>query len=161
MHYAADVSVMESLGDPSLLVEGARNEQAMAAGAGRASFEGAGNAGGASSGLLDGRDPELASLVRRHWDGCAASPGLMREETAFRDPYGFYEHAARSLLAENELEKVRLLGSRSSPSGGGMVKINEGGKEEEEAGCPVGLGLASTTPLGPTSLPSRALERGR
>merc|ERR1711933_129431 len=61
-------------------------------------------------GLLDGRDPELASLVRCHGDGCAASPGLTREETAFRDPYGFYEHAVRSLLAENELEKVRLLG---------------------------------------------------
>ena len=48
--------------------------------------------------------------MQRHGDGYAASPGLTREETAFRDPYGFYEHAVRSLLAENELEKVRLLG---------------------------------------------------
>ena len=34
-----------------------------------------------SYGLLDGRDPELASLVQRHGDGYAASPGLTREET--------------------------------------------------------------------------------
>ena len=54
----------------------------MAAGAGRALSEGAGNAAGASSGLLDRRDPELASLVRRHGDGYAESPGLMKKELA-------------------------------------------------------------------------------
>ena len=51
--YAADVSVMESLGGPSLLVERARHESAAASGHDRASFEN-----------LDRQDPELAALVR-------------------------------------------------------------------------------------------------
>ena len=57
--YAADVSVMESLGGPSLLVERARLENAVTTGAGLASkFEN-----------LEKHDPELAKLVAVHGDG--------------------------------------------------------------------------------------------
>ena len=97
--YAADVSVMESLGGPSLLVERARLDRAAGAGADRASFED-----------LDRQDPELAELVRGHGGNFVPDPGCSREESAFRDPYRFYEHAVSELLREHEPEKVRLLG---------------------------------------------------
>jgi len=97
--YAADVSVMESLGGPSLLVERARHENAIQAGQNHASHEN----------NLDRQDPELAELVAAHGEGFVPDPGMTREETAFRDPYKFYEHAVCALLRENEPEKVRLL----------------------------------------------------
>lgn len=96
--YAADVSVMESLGGPSLLVERARHENAVSTGHDRASFEN-----------LDRQDPELAELVETHGYEFVPDPGMTKEETAFRDPYKFYEHAVCALLQENEPEKVRLL----------------------------------------------------
>ena len=96
--YAADVSVMESLGGPSLLVERARHENAVHYGVDRANYEN-----------LDRQDPELADLVAQHGDGFAPGPGMTKEETAFRDPYKFYEFAVCSLLKDNEPEKVRLL----------------------------------------------------
>lgn len=96
--YAADVSVMESLGGPSLLVERSRHENAVHSGADRASFEN-----------LDRQDPELADLVAKHGEGFVPDPGMTREETAFRDPYKFYEFAVCALLKDNEPEKVRLL----------------------------------------------------
>ncbi|KAL7538773.1 hypothetical protein ACHAXR_008786 [Thalassiosira sp. AJA248-18] len=96
--YAADVSVMESLGGPSLLVERARHENAVSSGADRASFEQTRNI-----------DPELSELVVRHGQGFNPDPGMTKEESAFRDPYKFYEFAVCSLLQENEPEKVRLL----------------------------------------------------
>lgn len=96
--YAADVSVMESLGGPSLLVERARHENAVNSGAHHALYEN-----------LDRQDPELAALVVQHGEGFVADPGMTREETAFRDPYKFYEFAVCGLLKENEPEKVRLL----------------------------------------------------
>lgn len=95
---AADVSVMESLGGPSLLVERARHENAAHTGADRASFEN-----------LDRQDPELAELINQHGEGFVPEPGMTKEETAFRDPYKFYEFAVCALLRENEPEKVRLL----------------------------------------------------
>lgn len=97
-NYAADVSVMESLGGPSLLVERARHENAVSTGADRASFEN-----------LDRQDPELAELIARHSEGFLPERGMTKEETAFRDPYKFYEHAVCNLLRDNEPEKVRLL----------------------------------------------------
>ena len=98
--YAADVSVMESVGGPSLLVERARLEYAVSAGAGHAAAHGDN---------LDVQDPELVNLVEVHGDGFVPDYGLTKEETALRDPYKFYEHAVRALLQENEPEKVRLL----------------------------------------------------
>ncbi|KAL3794671.1 hypothetical protein HJC23_010099 [Cyclotella cryptica] len=98
--YAADVSVMESLGGPSLLVERARHEYAVSSGAGHAAAHGDN---------LELQDPELAKLVEIHGDGFSPDPGMTKEETAFRDPYKFYEHAVCALLRENEPEKVRLL----------------------------------------------------
>lgn len=143
--YAADVSVMESLGGPSLLVERARLENAVTAGAGLASkFEN-----------LEKHDPELAKLVAVHGDGFECEPGMSKEEAVFRDPYAFYEHAVTNLLRDNEPEKVRLLSklmakykgrerhlihklsARYKKEGGvetktsGMEKIHEG---EEDAG---------------------------
>jgi len=96
--YAADVSVMESLGGPSLLVERARHENAVGAGADRANFE-----------SLEMQDPELGELVAKHGEGFTPDPGMTKDETAFRDPYKFYEFAVCNLLKENEPEKVRLL----------------------------------------------------
>ena len=97
-NYAADVSVMESLGGPSLLVERARHENAAHTGADRAAYE-----------SLERQDPELAELVATHGEGFAPDPGMSKDETAFRDPYKFYEYAVCQLLRENEPEKVRLL----------------------------------------------------
>ena len=98
--YAADVSVMESLGGPSLLVERARHEYAVSSGAGHAAAHGDN---------METQDPELANLVEIHGEGFVPDPGLSKEETALRDPYKFYEHAVCALLQENEPEKVRLL----------------------------------------------------
>lgn len=98
--YAADVSVMESLGGPSLLVERSRHEQAVSSGADHAALD---------EGNLESADPELAELVEIHGEGFIPEPGMTKEESAFRDPYKFYEHAVRTLLQENEPEKVRLL----------------------------------------------------
>ena len=95
--YAADVSVMESLGGPSLLVERARLDYA----------SGAGQTGKFDS--LEKQDPELAKLVAAHGDGFEGEPGMSKEEAAFRDPFAFYEHAVTVMLQENEPEKVRLL----------------------------------------------------
>ena len=96
--YAADVSVMESLGGPSLLVERARLDNGNA-GAGQ----------GAKFDNLEKQDPELAKLVAVHGNGFECEPGMSKEEAAFRDPFAFYEHAVTVLLQENEPEKVRLL----------------------------------------------------
>lgn len=97
--YAADVSVMESLGGPSLLVERARLDYAGNAGAGH----------GAKFDNLEKQDPELAKLVAVHGNGFECELGMSKEEAAFRDPFAFYEHAVTVLLQENEPEKVRLL----------------------------------------------------
>ncbi|KAL7466988.1 hypothetical protein ACHAXS_007256 [Conticribra weissflogii] len=98
--YAADVSVMESLGGPSLLVERSRHEQAVSSGADHAALD---------EGNLESADPELAELVAIHGEGFIPEPGMTKEESAFRDPYKFYEYAVCTLLQENEPEKVRLL----------------------------------------------------
>lgn len=155
--YAADVSVMESLGGPSLLVERARHEHAVSSGANHA----------AQSENLEAHDPELAELVAIHGEGFVPDAGMTKEETAFRDPYRFYEHAVCALLQDNEPEKVRLLSklmakyrgrerhlinklsarynkegsgagqggeqmdSMAKPSMSGMEKIHEGGEDEE------------------------------
>lgn len=98
--YAADVSVMESLGGPSILIERARHEYAVSSGAGHAA---------AHSDNIEVQDPELAYLVEIHGEGFVPYPGLTKVETALRDPNKFYEHAVCALLQENEPEKVRLL----------------------------------------------------
>jgi len=87
--YAADVSVMVSLGGPSLLVERARHEQAMSAGAGRTSFEGARNAAGASSSRVTG----VTSQGRLRGEpgpeeGGAGVPGPVRVLRARRERAG-------------------------------------------------------------------------
>jgi hypothetical protein len=98
INYAADVSVMEFLGGPSLRVKRARHENAVNSGARHALYEN-----------LDRQDPDLAALVVQHGEGFVADPGMTREETAFRDPYKFHEFAVCALLKENDSKKVLLL----------------------------------------------------
>ena len=71
-NYAANVSVMDSLGGPSLLVERAQHKNEATSGHDRTAFEN-----------LDRQDPELAVLVAAHGREFAPDPGISREETAF------------------------------------------------------------------------------
>uniref|UniRef100_A0A7S2LJG0 Uncharacterized protein n=1 Tax=Skeletonema marinoi TaxID=267567 RepID=A0A7S2LJG0_9STRA len=127
--YAADVSVMESLGGPSLLVERARLDYAVNAGAGQA----------AKFDNLENQDPELAKLVAVHGDGFEYEPGMSKEEAAFRDPFAFYEHAVTVLLRENEPEKVRLLSKLMAKYKGRerhlIHKLSARYKKEEKEGA--------------------------
>lgn len=127
--YAADVSVMESLGGPSLLVERARLDYAVNAGAGNA----------AKFDDLEKQDPELAKLVAVHGDGFECEPGVSKEEAAFRDPFSFYEHSVCVLLRDNEPEKVRLLSKLMAKYKGRerhlIHKLSDRYKKEEKEGA--------------------------
>jgi hypothetical protein len=159
--YAADVSVMESLGGPSLLVERARHENAVYSGAHQALYEN-----------LDRQDPELANLVIQHGEGFLPDPGMTREETAFRDPYKFYEFAVCALLKENEPEKVRLLSklmakyrgrerhlinklsARYDKNGNAAAALEARGNEQGAAAA-----VAPTTGNAPDSLSNKGMEK--
>lgn len=85
--HGADVSVMESLGGPSLLIE--KQRQAAKA----ASSEG----------------PVPAEIVNNFGRDFPADFGLSREQTIQKNPMKFYTHVVKALLEEHEPEKVRLL----------------------------------------------------
>ena len=84
--FNADVSVMESLGGPSLLIEKQR-----------------------ASAATKGDEPIPLEIVRNYGKDFPADFGLTREQTAQRHPMKFYSHVVKGLLEENEPEKVRLL----------------------------------------------------
>lgn len=86
--HGADVSVMESLGGPSLLIEKQRAAQA------------------ATQKISQKVPPEIIEKF-----GLDYSPnfGLSREQTIENDPLKFYTFVVRRLLEQHEPEKVRLL----------------------------------------------------
>ena len=86
--HGADVSVMESLGGPSLLIEKQRQAAKTAA-------------------TSDG--PVPAEIVNNFGRDFPSDFGLSREQTIQKNPMKFYTHVVKALLEENEPEKVRLL----------------------------------------------------
>jgi len=85
----ADVSVMESLGGPSLLIEKQRQAAKVAAA------------------TADG--PVPAEIINNFGGDFPADFGLSREQTIQKNPMKFYTHVVKDLLEEHEPEKVRLL----------------------------------------------------
>ena len=91
--HGADVSVMESLGGPSLLIE--KQRIAIAAKAAPA---------GATSG------PQVPlEFIEKFGKDYPVTFGLTHEQTIQADPLKFYTSVVKGLLAEHEPEKVRLL----------------------------------------------------
>jgi hypothetical protein len=89
--HGADISVMESLGGPSLLIEKQRQAASMAT-----------------------REKEpLPDVPREIIDNFGRDYpidfGFTREQTIKNDPLRFYTHLVKALLQEHEPEKVRLL----------------------------------------------------
>ena len=84
----ADVSVMESLGGPSLLIE-QRRQQAIV--------------------QQQPKDVVPAEIVNEFGSDYPADSGYTREQTIGRDPVRFYAHVVKKLLEQHEPEKVRLL----------------------------------------------------
>jgi hypothetical protein len=84
--HGADVSVMESLGGPSLLIE---KQRAAAAAQKRAQVP--------------------AEIVDKFGLDYPAAPGMTRQQTIESDPLKFYTYVVKQLLEEHEPEKVRLL----------------------------------------------------
>jgi PDZ domain len=89
--HGADVSVMESLGGPSLLIEKQR-AAAMAAQIG-----------------VQGQRIVPAEIMDKYGHDYPVGFGLTREQTIEADPLMFYTYVVKSLLEEHEPEKVRLL----------------------------------------------------
>jgi hypothetical protein len=88
--HGADVSVMESLGGPSLLIEKQRAAQASAAAA--------------------HNSPAVpAEMMEKFGLDFPKTPGLTREQTIQADPLKFYSFVVKELLQKHEPEKVRLL----------------------------------------------------
>lgn len=84
--HGADVSVMESLGGPSLLIE---KQRAIA--------------------QAPPKQVVPQELIERFGLDYPSSYGMTREQTIAADPLKFYTYVVRSLLQEHEPEKVRLL----------------------------------------------------
>ena len=83
--HGADVSVMESLGGPSLLIEKQRAAQAAAA-----------------------QQTVPADILEKYGlDYCL--PGMTREQSISSDPLKYYTYVVKQLLEQHEPEKVRLL----------------------------------------------------
>ena len=89
--HSADVSVMESLGGPSLLIEKQRAQQQMAAQKPAAT------------------PPVPAEIYENFGQNYPLDFGFSREQTIQNDPLRFYTFVVKSLLQEHEPEKVRLL----------------------------------------------------
>jgi PDZ domain len=82
----ADVSVMESLGGPSLLIEKQRAAQQAAH-----------------------QQIIPADILEKYGLDYPVVTGMTREQTILADPVRFYSYVVKQLLQDNEPEKVRLL----------------------------------------------------
>jgi hypothetical protein len=82
----ADVSVMESLGGPSLLIEKQRAAQNAA-----------------------NQQTIPADILEKYGLDFPVITGMTREQTIMSDPVRFYTHVVKRLLQDHEPEKVRLL----------------------------------------------------
>eukprot|EP00548_Thalassiothrix_antarctica_P005683 CAMPEP_0194139190 /NCGR_PEP_ID=MMETSP0152-20130528/8909_1 /TAXON_ID=1049557 /ORGANISM="Thalassiothrix antarctica, Strain L6-D1" /LENGTH=872 /DNA_ID=CAMNT_0038836967 /DNA_START=272 /DNA_END=2890 /DNA_ORIENTATION=- len=87
--HGADVSVMESLGGPSLLIEKQRQAQLQK--------------------TLEETNIVPADIVNEFGADYPADYGLTREQTIHKNPLKFYTYVVKHLLEEHEPEKVRLL----------------------------------------------------
>eukprot|EP00980_Cylindrotheca_fusiformis_P004592 scaffold982_cov139-Cylindrotheca_fusiformis.AAC.5 len=87
----ADVSVMDSLGGPSLLVEKQRQAQVSAAA------------------KQESTPPVPREIADNFGSDYPLDFGFTREQTIQNDPLRFYSYVVRGLLQEHEPEKVRLL----------------------------------------------------
>jgi PDZ domain len=88
--HSADVSVMESLGGPSLLIEKQRAQQIAAM-------------------KPPPTPPVPAEIFENFGHDYPLDFGFSREQTIQNDPLRFYTFVVKSLLQEHEPEKVRLL----------------------------------------------------
>lgn len=82
----ADVSVMESLGGPSLLIEKQRAAQ-----------------------MVTNQQVIPAEILEKYGLDFPVIAGMTREQTILSDPVRFYSHVVKRLLQDHEPEKVRLL----------------------------------------------------
>ena len=89
--HGADVSVMESLGGPSLLIEKQR-AAVMAAHMG-----------------VHGQRVVPSEIMEKYGLGYPVKFGMTRQQTIESDPLMFYTYVVKELLDEHEPEKVRLL----------------------------------------------------
>lgn len=83
--HGADVSVMESLGGPSLLIEKQRAAQAAAA------------------------QQTVPSEILEQYGLDFCLPGMTRAQSVSAEPLRYYTHVVKQLLEQHEPEKVRLL----------------------------------------------------
>jgi hypothetical protein len=128
MDNGADVSVMESLGGPSLLIEKQRQAAAIAT-------------------AKTAVPPVPAEVMDNFGKDYPLDFGFTREQTIRNDPLRFYTFVVRGLLQEHEPEKVRLLDKLLAKYRGRedhlvqklSVRYN---KEEEEAAMGNALGAA-------------------
>lgn len=128
MDNGADVSVMESLGGPSLLIEKQRQAAAVAT---------------AKTAI----PPVPAEVMQNFGKDYPLDFGFTRDQTIRNDPLRFYTFVVKGLLQEHEPEKVRLLDKLLAKYRGRedhlvqklSVRYN---KEEEEAGQDRGLDAA-------------------
>ncbi|VEU43011.1 unnamed protein product [Pseudo-nitzschia multistriata] len=90
MDNGADVSVMESLGGPSLLIEKQRQAAAVVA-------------------TKVAVPPVPADIIENFGKDYPLDFGFSREQTIQNDPLRFYTFVVKGLLQEHEPEKVRLL----------------------------------------------------
>ena len=82
----ADVSVMESLGGPSLLIEKQRAAQ-----------------------IVANQQVIPADILEKYGLDFPVITGMTREQTIISEPVRFYTHVVKRLLQDHEPEKVRLL----------------------------------------------------
>ncbi|KAG7361163.1 hypothetical protein IV203_036263 [Nitzschia inconspicua] len=127
MDNGADVSVMESLGGPSLLIEKQRQAQATAV-------------------VKVPAPPVPADIMENFGKDYPLDFGFSREQTIQNDPLRFYTFVVKGLLQEHEPEKVRLLDKLLAKYRGRedhlVQKLSVRYNKEEENGEDNGLGAA-------------------
>jgi hypothetical protein len=127
MDNGADVSVMESLGGPSLLIE--KQRQAQAAAVAKVPVP-----------------PVPAEIMDNFGKDYPLDFGFSREQTIQNDPLRFYTFVVKGLLQEHEPEKVRLLDKLLAKYRGRedhlVQKLSVRYNKEDDGGQDTGLGAA-------------------